>query len=284
MERFSDLGLQQWRHGWDLYRDLYAELYYGFEVQRIRHADELRDALHTTASRNLEIIDWGRIVDYRHSLSPLSVAGSVSTEGGRFNIGRRLDATSFTPFPALYIGENYPTAYAEKYSIRDDEKRDGLTADELVLRKPSSFNFVRVKGFLELYVDIGNVETLSAVAKVIAKFKMPERVLKIARSLKRAPPFKVASATALRTQLLMKQWNTLPIHFDLPSNSQIFGRLVNGAGFHGVLYPSARTKLGRCLALYPQNWKGSKSFISVADPAPKEATLVHIDHDTAIFE
>jgi hypothetical protein len=69
----------------------------------------------------------------------------------------------------------------------------------------------------------------------------------------------------------------LPMQFDLPSNSQIFGRLVSGAGIHAILYPSTRASEHRCLALFPQNWSGSTSFVEGIDAMPKEALVTRID-------
>jgi hypothetical protein len=69
----------------------------------------------------------------------------------------------------------------------------------------------------------------------------------------------------------------LPTQFDLPSNSQIFGRLVGAAGVHAILYPSARNSTHRCLALYPRNWGGSVSFIELADATPAGVQVSRLD-------
>jgi hypothetical protein len=75
----------------------------------------------------------------------------------------------------------------------------------------------------------------------------------------------------------------LPQQFDLPSNSQIFGRIAAAAGLHGILYPSARQVAKRCLALFPQNWADSGSFVEVGDEAPQDARLTRIDATTKEF-
>jgi RES domain len=284
LERFSEQGLQQWRHGWSSYRDLYTELYFGFESQRAQHAHELTGALLANAGPAVTIEGWGRIVDYQYCLSPLSVTGSLSAEGGRFNIGKRLNVAVFSPFPALYVGDSLETAYAEKFSIRSDEARDGLTAGELVLRAPPSFTYVKLEGLVELCIDIGSVSALRDIASVMMKFRMPERALQLARSIHMVPPAMVRSATMLREQLLHPNWNTLPLHFDLPSNSQIFGRLAAAAGFHGIRYPSVRHPAGMCLALFPQNWKSSGSRVQITDKQPAGARLIAFDGSTTVFE
>jgi hypothetical protein len=75
----------------------------------------------------------------------------------------------------------------------------------------------------------------------------------------------------------------LPQQFDLPANSQIFGRIAAAAGIHGILYPSARNVAKRCLALFPQNWAGSGSYVQVSDAAPEGAQLTRIDGLTREF-
>jgi RES domain-containing protein len=284
LERFSEAGLRQWRKGWEAHRGIYSELYFGAERQRAAHADELAKALMSNASQPLPLDGWARIVDWQYSLAPLSIAGSLVTEGGRFNIGRRLNPASFPPFGALYIADSHGTAHAEKFGIQRDGTREGLTSDEINLRGPNSYSYITITGHVELVFDAGNREALKDFAKIIAKFKMPERALTLARSIQAAPPTMIRSAEKLQTQILHPNWNTLPIHFSLPSNSQIFGRLLHAAGFHGVLYPSIRHNGGRCLALYPDNWRGSKSELHIVGQSPANVRLTDIDGNTVVFE
>jgi hypothetical protein len=41
---------------------------------------------------------------------------------------------TFTPFPALYIAEDYETAFSERFGLADKRKIQTLSADELALR------------------------------------------------------------------------------------------------------------------------------------------------------
>lgn len=75
----------------------------------------------------------------------------------------------------------------------------------------------------------------------------------------------------------------LPQQFDLPSNSQVFGRIAVAAGLHGIQYPSARQQGKRCLALFPQNWTDSGSVVEVADEAPSGARLTRVDGKTKVL-
>lgn len=250
LENFSEAGLRQWRTGWKRYRDLYSELYFGLERQRAQCTDEIMDALRKNAAQPLALENWARIVDYQHGLAPLSIAGSLRSEGGRFNIGGRLNPAAFAPFGALYIADSHATAFAEKFDMRRGEMRDGLSAQDLALRTPASYSFVAIDGLIERCFDVGDRAALEDVVRIMAKFRTPPRVYRLARTIKKVPPGLVQTAPRLQSELLHSTWDTLPMHFDLPSNSQIFGRLVHAAGFHGIAYPSGRSP-GRCLALFP---------------------------------
>lgn len=281
LERFSHASLTKWLQAADALGRLQSALYFGLESARQTHGDALLDAIRASASGGFEFVGWSRIVDYRYSLEPLSVAGSVQREGGRFNIGGRLSPGAFTPFPALYVAEDYATAYRERFGQSPEETKDGLNGSELALRRPGSFTQVEVRGRVDLLIDVGNADTLKPFVDVIRGFEMPSEVVSVSRRLGlRRPPGMIRSVAGLQRQLLLRNWRMLPMQYDLPSNSQVFGRIAAAAGMHGVLYPSVRADSRRCLALYPQNWAGSGSFIEVADAAPEEARVVRLDATT----
>lgn len=285
LERFSRASLQRWRAAANQLGRLQTALYFGLEASRQDHRQALLDALRAGSQAGLEIRGWSRIVDYRHSLAPLSVAGSLKAEGGRFNIGGRLSPGTFTPFPALYLGEDYATAYQERFGPPFRSQGSGLTGAEFALRKPGSFTQVQVHGQIDLVLDVGNVTALKPFVDVIRKFGLPAAVRPLARQLSlRHPPGLVRSASALRRQLLNPNWRILPMHYDLPANSQVFGRIAAAAGLQGILYPSVRASGKRCLALFPQNWANSGSYIEVSDPVPPEARLVRLDASTGAVE
>jgi hypothetical protein len=109
LERFSSASLKRWLEAADRLSRLQASLYFDLEPARRTQSARLLAALRFAARRRYEFTDWCRIVDYRYSLAPLSVAGSLKV-GGRFNIGEDLEPATFTPFPALYVAENFETA------------------------------------------------------------------------------------------------------------------------------------------------------------------------------
>src|SRR5687767_8560497 len=87
----------------------YAELAY----QRRRILEQLQESLLKNCSPEPFVFDdWQRAVKFKYSLDPLSVKGSLSDPGGRFNIGA-IDTTRFPPFPALYLASDKDTALQE---------------------------------------------------------------------------------------------------------------------------------------------------------------------------
>lgn len=278
LERFTTASLHQWRSAATRLEALNRTLYNELESLRQRHAPQLIAALRSVATGPLPIQDWSRVVDYRYALEPLSTTGSIKHEGGRFNIGARLSPGAFSAFPALYLADSYGTAFLERFGTEPGVRGTQLTAEELALRKPTSFTQVRVRGLIENVVDVGDLASLRPIVDILKAFQMPKAVTTTTRQLGiRSSPWLVRSTVTLQRQLLHRNWRMLPMQFDLPSNSQIFGRLAAGAGVHGILYPSAKDSSHRCLALFPQNWAGTASFVEVADSVPDEARVTRID-------
>ena len=117
LERFTDADLRTWkRQAQDLER-YHVQLFFHLEGQRALCHEDLCDALRQSAPASIVVDRWARIVDYKYSLQPLSAAGSL-VHGGRFNIGGDLDPGKFPVFPALYLAEDYDTAYAERFGQR----------------------------------------------------------------------------------------------------------------------------------------------------------------------
>jgi len=284
LDEFSRQSVTTWLRAAERLRSVHSALHFGLEEQRERIAAELRAALQRGASGPFAVNDWARIVDYRYSLRPLSVRGSLAGDGGRFNIGADLNPASFTSFPALYVGEDYATAFAEKFGNPPTRSSDGLSPTELALRSPVSFTHVRLRGQIEFVLDVADDSHIKEFVRSIRVFHVPLGALRHARSMGASAPALIRSITQLREQLIDPLWRRVPMEFDLPSNSQVFGRLAAAAGLHGILYPSARVPERRCLALFPQNWPDSTSVIEVCDGAPEGAQLTRIDGTTALLE
>jgi hypothetical protein len=120
--------------------------------------------------------------------------------------------------------------------------------------------------------------TLKPIVEILREFEIPKSVPQTARKLGiQQAPWLIRSSSSLQKQLHDPNWRVRPLQFDLPANSQIFARLVAAAGIHGILYPSTKDLTTRCLALFPQNWSGSSSYVEVADPKPIEARVIRLD-------
>jgi RES domain-containing protein len=283
LERFSETSLHQWLSAKKALDGLHRSLYFELEPRRQLDEAQLLDALRSQALSAYSFEDWSRIVDYRYALEPLSVAGSLNGDGGRFNVGGALSPGAFTPFPALYVAEDYGTAFRERFGLSSNSKQGSLSTEELALRRPGSFVQVRLRGALEQVIDVGNLEALKPFTDLLKQYPLPKSVNQNARRLGVRPAWLIRSPITLQRQLMHPNWRMLPVQFDLPANSQIFGRLAAAAGLHGILYPSARQKGKRCLALFPQNWRGSGAFIEVSDPQPSVARLVRLDGRTSAY-
>lgn len=279
LEEFTHVSLARWREVGRNLEQLSHALFFGLEAHRLHHSRELIDAIRRSPTGPRQFNGWARLVGYQHTNQPLSTAGSTRGDGGRFNIGGALNPATYTPFPALYVAEDFPTAFRERFGVAQDAK-GSLTAGEMVLRRDSSFTQVALNVSAESVLDVGDLSVLKPIADVLSSMQMPVNVGRLARTLKLKAPTLVRSAVALQRQLLNPDWRVEPVQYEMPSNSQIFGRLCLAAGVHAILYPSARHSERHCIALFPQIWRGSSSFVELVGPCPPEVVTRRLDGTT----
>lgn len=281
LDRFSEASLRQWKTLSDDLDELERTLFYALEPERRRLRPELLAALQQQANEPLEILGWSRIASYIHSLNPLSAAGSLLGYGGRFNPGADLEPGTLAPWPALYLAEDYETAFQEKFQMRSDEVRDGLSPQELALQPVTSHVTVMLDGRLNRVFDATSPDKLAAVARVLGKIKLPERARQLKKKLQFAQNvlFMIRTGKQLHEVVLNYNWRRLPVQFDLPAPSQVLAELVRSAGFEAILYHSIRGP-GHCLAVFPDLLMEG-SFIELVDTPPHEETLPRLDVDTA---
>ena len=277
LDEFTRASLAQWRAAGRNLERFSQTMFFDLERHRAQHSGELLDAIRSSSKGPFKFQGWARLVDYQFSNQPLSMEGSLKGDGGRFNIGRTLNPASYTPFPALYVAEDFPTAFRERFGIDKLSGAGGLAASELVLRRENSFSSVALNICVETLIDVGDLESLKATADVLRRFQMPKSIPAQARLVRLRVPGLVRTPQGLQRQLLSANWRVEPTQYDLPSNSQIFGRLCTAAGMHAILYPSVRDSAKRCLALLPQNWKGSSSFVELEGPVPQEVRQRRLD-------
>lgn len=281
LDRFSNASIGQWTA---LSRDLdelEANLYFALEPERRRLRLQLLDALKLQQSKPLRLHAWVRIVDYQYTNMPLSSAGSLTGFGGRFNAGMDLDAGTLNPWPALYLAEDYETAYREKFQLKSSQTVDGLKAEELALQNGRSHSTVLLQGLMDRAFDMTLPRNLDAVASVLKKIRMPERVkaLKKKLMLKSTDISMIQNGQSLYNAVLLYNWRVQPAQFGLPARSHVLAELVRAAGFEAILYKSTMGP-GRCLAVFPDQLSG-QAYVELVDKAPPEVRHTRLDDNSA---
>jgi len=172
-ERFTESTLNRWNAVSRDLDELHAVLFFGLQPEQRRLRKELIVALQTVPAAMQDLSQWVRIVTYQYSLEPLSSAGSLRDVGGQFNAGSELDPGTLAAWPALYIAEDFQTAFREKFQLAQTGSVDGLTPQELALEHGVSHGTVFVQGRLHSVFDMTTSRTLAAVARVLRRIKMP---------------------------------------------------------------------------------------------------------------
>lgn len=276
LDRFSQADLRTWQRIADSADRYWVGLYHHLEAQRQLNHSALLRALAAAPLAKVPDEPWFRLIDYEFALQPLSLVGSL-TVGGRFNIGRDLDAAKFPVFPALYAGSDYQTAYAEKFGLK--KPSSALSTHELALRDPNSFAAVRIRLQVERLFDLRQTANLNPFATVIRRFKITEELRTLAKRLGKKPPWLIQDAQQLRMALLAPDWRAFPVQFGIPANSQVFAGLLVEAGFEGVVYPSTKGD-GQCVAVFPQNFTDAESVVELLDPVPSPECQRSLDRES----
>lgn len=276
LDEFSGQDLRTWQRNTELLRQYRIKQFYELESLRQLDRKELADALKCHEQVNLSINGWTRIVDHRYTLEPLSAKGSLQN-GGRFNIGKDLEVSGMAPSPALYIAENFETAYAERFGSPMTDSI--LQPHELALRTSKSFTSVSLRGEITGLFDLRKQSQLKEFAKIIGRFKLTKDLRALARQLGMQGPLLVSNPRNLQKSLL-GDWREMAAQYGLPANSQVFARFLQLAGFEGVLYPSTKGA-GLCIALFLEQLDGSDSYIELADKAPAQVSITRLDSESA---
>jgi hypothetical protein len=156
------------------------------------------------------------------------------------------------------------------------EKSTGsLTPEELALTKPDSITAVSVSGKIESVIDIRDRDNLGGFVNLIKDFRLSKSLIAKARRL-RFPLRLVKTTTELGDVLEQPDWRNWPMVYDVPTACQVFGSLVMNAGIEGILYSSTITQRA-CVAIFPQNFLNSSSFIELDDAVPDAKVQRRID-------
>jgi hypothetical protein len=281
LERFSEESLHKWHKFSDNLNEFEDTLYHALEPERKRLRSELVESLSRQKPIPVKENNWVRIVPYKYGDAPLSSAGSLNGIGGRFNAGVELDANTMQAWPALYLAENYETAFREKFQLAKGEQVDGLSATELALDAGASHSCIQVNIDLSKVFDLTSAHALNDLCKIIAKFKTPHRVKELRQELRM--PTNQALLVRTPANLLKTvcefNWRSRPVQFGLPANSHILADWVIAAGYEAIIYQSSKGA-GRCIAVFPEQLL-DYSFVELADPSPAGVIFTRLDGDTA---
>lgn len=221
------------------------------------------------------------MVTYQYSNAPLSSAGSLQAYGGRFNLGKDVDEAALSPWPALYLAQDFETAFREKFGLASDRSVDGLSPQELALEQGISHATVFLHGAVSRLFDLRGTAHLNGVAQVLRKIRMPPRARQL-RSKLQIPPqslFMAHTPRQLHQMVCQHNWRQWPVQFGLPGPSQILADLIRQAGYEGIVYRSSKGPAD-CMALFPDRLTDG-SFIELADAAPAGVVHRRLDMDSA---
>lgn len=281
LDRFSNADIERWQNLSNDLDEFNASLYFGTEPARRRLRPKLRDALKQAGGKPLDLQKWARTVTYQYSLQPLSCAGSLQSVGGRFNAGFELDDNTLNPWPALYLAENFETAFREKFQLASTDLTDGLKPDELALEDAVGHTTVFLNGWIENVFDMTSFTTLNSVGKIFREVKIPKEASQLAKKLKISDraTIMIQNGQQLHFAIVKHNWRIWPIQFGMPAPSQILAELIKAEGYEGILYPSSKGS-GKCLAVFPENLS-DHSHIDLIGKAPSAATITRLDSNTS---
>jgi len=273
LDQFNIGDIRRWSRLRDELRRMHWDFQSDLAFQRSKITDKLANALRGAAVRGYSFEGWQRVVSYQYATTPLSVSGSLVDPGGRFNIGD-IDQPHHTPFPGLYVAKDRMTALQEALCQTTSES-DLDKALEFALTDPRSIAAVSVRGHLDTLIDLNQPDKMRDFVDLIKNFTMAKVALKTSVKYKINLEI-VNSVDKLLKAILEPNWRNLPVQFDLPSSSQIFGQLVKDAGIEGILYPSKYSG-GECMVVFPQNFRNTESFVEIMDKPPRGTRFVRLD-------
>lgn len=238
-------------------------------------------ALQGQASKPMAINSWVRMVSYTYSRQPLSAAGSLLAYGGRFNVGAALDPGAPSPWPCLYLAQDFETAFRERFQLSSGDLVGGLKPEELALKPNSSLVSVQLNGRLQHVFDMTRPQCFDELAGVLSKVRMPERARALQKKLqiRASQLFMMRKGVQFWEAAVKQNWRVQPVQFGLPSQSQLLADLIRRAGYEAIVYPSSKAP-GRCLAVFPELLRAG-SFIALQDKPPFDDTVTVLDATTA---
>ena len=250
------------------YKDYLFDEYNYYYNEREKIKKEIIFSLNDKAT-SYSFENWFRLVNTKYSHHPLNCKGSVEhPTGGRFNIGK-IKEGRFSVFPALYIGNEKETCVKEIY----DGMRDFFS-------KKTGDSFFRISGYIHSLLDITARGSLNRFVKTIKQITLSEQLQNRFKKFDMGEEECIQNMKQLKNNIYNENWRIDPNIYDRPAPSQIFGQLAKEAGIEAVLYKSTKhSKTGLCIAVFPENFKNSDSYINLED-CPKGMLNKKIDSET----
>lgn len=239
--------------------------YYGF-LQRSREEklEEIVDSLSAVADASIAD-SYTRIVQLKFG-DPLSVLGSLSGPGGRFNIGNGMGHTK--PFPTLYVANDFHTAFCECFHYPPGYMRGNVDAAKMALRDANNFIATELTVNIEKCIDLRNKDVLRGFTQVISEIKPTDEFKHWAKELGYFSLRTVQTHGELYRTLLEADYLKNYYSMEMPSNSQWFGYYCLMTGIQGIIYPSVRDNKGYNIAILSENLKDTDSYIKISVDTP----------------
>jgi len=280
LDRFTLAGIRAGKEFQNRISEFHWLMYAELAHQRSLILDDLHKAILGGAVEGRDFKGWQRVVRFRWSNRPLSMAGSLFSPGGRFNIGD-IDKARFPAFPALYLASDKETALPEALG-QDVQPGGKLTPYEAALAKPDSVAIVSMSGRVETVVDLAKAERLDAFVELIRGFHLSVDLQRmgraLAKELKISPLNLVRNTKELLAVLLAPNWRELPMQLGIPSTSQLFGQLVAQSGVEAIAYPSKFSERP-CLAIFPQAFAGGSSYVALDSEPPRKNITTRLNRE-----
>jgi RES domain-containing protein len=278
LDTFTARDLTIWEKQQQKLADFSSSVHHYLSEERLKVFDAIKLALNAS-TQSFELSSWHRVVDFQYCMHPLSALGSrLDFIGGRFNVGQ-IDPMRFPAFPALYLAEDFETAFREKFNAEKDRLTEGLSTQELALADTRSLASVLASGKLDRIIDITEKESLQPFVDVIKKIKFTRQLRQRARQLKVSLPKLIRDSGLLCDALHHSRWKQTPALVGLPSTPQMFGQLCFFSGIEAVVYSSSKGDK-RCIAIFPENIKHGRSFIQLDGAIPNGVEHLRMDTRT----
>lgn len=242
--------------------------------QRTTIESKIFQVLNQTSISDFSFQGWQRAVKSKYGLHPFCTLGSLTDPGGRFNIGD-INTQNIPTFPALYLAQNKNTALQEILGLVEVPE-SGLTSQEIALTSADSISIVSVSGHLDKVFDVRSAKILKKFVDLIKNFKFPKELIAMAKQLGQPSPEFIKQPKMLYDLLHSSDWRNWPMRLDVPAASQTFGQMVYFAGIEGILYKSQLTGKD-CLAIYPDKFGNSDSYVELDDDPPSNKVPTRID-------